>query len=121
MRADSTAHLSVANSTMNPTSNSVANATENVETSCVVLFNIFVGFNIKMLKPITFNQRNIVMKILHVCEVCGADVGTIVCPKCLKEAFQRQSEEEELNEIERVFGSYTDCSDPALDNSLFGP
>ena len=104
MRADSTAHLSVANSTMNPTSNSVANATENVETSCVVY-------------PIL----ELVMKILHVCEVCGADVGTIVCPKCLKEAFQRQSEEEELNEIERVFGSYTDCSDPALDNSLFGP
>ena len=67
------------------------------------------------------------MKISHVCEACGvtyeggAGVGTIVCPKCLKEAFQRQSEEEELNEIERVFGPSTDCSDPALDASLFGP
>lgn len=67
------------------------------------------------------------MKILHVCEVCdctyegGAGVGTIVCPSCLKEAFQRQSEEDELNEVERVFGSHTDCSDPSMDDSLLGP
>ena len=59
------------------------------------------------------------MKISHVCEVCGvtyeggAGVGTLVCPKCLKE--------DELNEIERVFGPHTDCSDPSLDDSLFGP
>lgn len=45
------------------------------------------------------------MKISHVCEVCGATyeggagVGTIVCPKCLKESLQRQSEEDALNEL----------------------
>lgn len=67
------------------------------------------------------------MNILHVCEVCdttykgGAGIGTIVCQKCLKESFDRQSEEDELNEIERVFGSHNDCSDPSLDDSLLGP
>ena len=79
----------------------MANATENVETSCVVY-------------PIL----ELVMKISHVCEVCGvtyeggAGVGTLVCPKC---------REEEMNELERIFGPIADCSDPADDSSLFGP
>lgn len=95
---------------MYPTSNSVANATENVETNYIVY-------------PIL----ELVMKISHVCEVCGvtyeggAGVGTIVCPKCLKESLQRQSEEDALNELERIFGPTADCSDPADDSSLFGP
>ena len=95
---------------MYPTSNSVANATENVETNCIV-------------NPLMES----IMKISHICEVCsvtyegGAGVGTLVCPKCLKESFDRQSEEDELNEIERVFGSHTDCSDPSMDDSLLGP
>ena len=95
---------------MYPTSNSVANATENVETNYIV-----------------YHILELVMKISHACEVCGvtyeggAGVGTIVCPKCLVESFDRQSEEDELNEIERVFGSHTDCSDPSMDDSLLGP
>lgn len=90
---------------------SLTNSVENVEANCLCF--------IHTLEPI--------MNISHVCEVCdttykgGVGVGTLVCPSCVREALLAMSEEDELNEVERVFGSCQDESDPSLDDSLFGP